>query len=80
MEVGFGHLLRQRFVVVLTYAMARTTQKNLHCIYTDAKCKTSSNEAEVGWRWVRVPGVGGRVSGMAATINVTICDLCWMLL
>lgn len=51
-----GRLLRQHFVVVLTYAMARTTQKNLHCIYTDAKCKTSSNETALwgtGGEWDR---------------------------
>lgn len=70
-----------RFVVVLTYAMARTKKFTLHL----DGCDKAARRHRRRWWWCwwggsarRKSFVGGQAGrfGGSATINVTICDLC----
>lgn len=70
-----------RFVVVLTYAMARTKKFTLHL----DGCDKAARRHRRRWWWCwwggsarRKSFVGGQAVrfGGSATINVTICDLC----
>lgn len=70
-----------RFVVVLTYAMARTKKFTLHL----DGCDKATRRHRRRWWWCwwggsarRKSFVGGQAGrfGGSATINVTICDLC----